>query len=84
MEGEHAQMWQMPCKMTNSSSKPLQTPGNQEIKKKNKTDHKNPEYISHLTTSKLTSVKKALNLQHQNVHEWKNAKLTTSKFNINQ
>jgi len=24
MEGEHAQMWQIPCKMTNSSSKPLQ------------------------------------------------------------
>ena len=27
MEGEHAQMWQIPCKMTNSSSKPLQTLG---------------------------------------------------------
>ena len=27
MEGEHAQMWQTPCKMTNSSSKPLQTLG---------------------------------------------------------
>jgi hypothetical protein len=27
MEGEHAQMWQIPCKMTNSSSKPLPTLG---------------------------------------------------------
>jgi hypothetical protein len=27
MEGEHAQMSQIPCKMTNSSSKPLQTLG---------------------------------------------------------
>jgi len=27
MEGEHAQMLQIPCKMTNSSSKPLQTLG---------------------------------------------------------
>jgi hypothetical protein len=27
MEGEHAQMWQIPCKMTISSSKPLQTLG---------------------------------------------------------
>ena len=27
MEGEHAQMWQIPCKTTNSSSKPLQTLG---------------------------------------------------------
>ena len=27
MEGEHAQMCQIPCKMTNSSSKPLQTLG---------------------------------------------------------
>jgi hypothetical protein len=37
MEGEHAQMWQIPCKMTNSSSKPLQTQANgtsQEIPKK--------------------------------------------------
>jgi hypothetical protein len=27
MEGGHAQMWQTQCKMTNSSSKPLQTLG---------------------------------------------------------
>ena len=52
MEGEHAQMWQIPCKMTNSSSKPLQTLGKwyqpRNPKKIPKpAEKKNPKTISH-------------------------------------
>ena len=52
MEGEHAQMWQIPCKMTNSSSKPLQTLGKwyqpRNPKKIPKpAQKKNPKTISH-------------------------------------
>ena len=52
MEGEHAQMWQIPCKMTNSSSKPLQTLGKwyqpRNPKKNPKpAEKKNPKTISH-------------------------------------
>jgi hypothetical protein len=52
MEGEHAQMWQIPCKMTNSSSKPLQTLGKwhqpRNPKKNPKpAQKKNPKTISH-------------------------------------
>ena len=52
MEGEHAQMWQIPCKMTNSSSKPLQTLGKwyqpRNPKKNPKpVQKKNPKTISH-------------------------------------
>ena len=36
MEGEHAHMWQIPCKMTNSSPKPLQTLGKVAAKKSKK------------------------------------------------
>jgi len=36
MEGEHAHMWQIPCKMTNSSPKPLQTLGKVAVKKSKK------------------------------------------------
>jgi hypothetical protein len=54
-------MWQMPCKMTNSSSKPLQPPGKwyqPRNQKKNKTDHKNPESISHPQVLPQTSTTK--------------------------
>ena len=52
MEGEHAQMWQIPCKMTNSSSKTLQTLGKwyqpRNPKKNPKpAQKKNPKTISH-------------------------------------
>ena len=52
MEGEHAQMRQIPCKMTNSSSKPLQTLGKwyqpRNPKKIPKpAQKKNPKTISH-------------------------------------
>jgi hypothetical protein len=52
MEGEHAQMWQISCKMTNSSSKPLQTLGKwyqpRHPKKNPKpAQKKNPKTISH-------------------------------------
>jgi len=53
MEGEHAQMWQIPCKMTNSSSKPLQTlgkwyqPTRNPKKNPKPAQKKNPKTISH-------------------------------------
>jgi hypothetical protein len=52
MEGEHAQMCQIPCKMTHSSSKPFQTLGKwyqpRNPKKIPKpAQKKNPKTISH-------------------------------------
>ena len=67
MEGEHAQMWQIPCKMTNSSSKPLRTLGKLYQPRNPK---KNPK----------PAPKKILKLFHTPIQKWLDSDVPNEKI----